>query len=147
MKLHDLKPAAGSTKTCKRVGRGVGSGHGKTSCKGHKGQKARSGGTKGAGFEGGQMPLQRRLPKRGFKNYPFSKEFAVVNLRDLSRIDDMDTITPDLMLERGIIKNIKDGVKVLSIGEIARPLTVRANAFSSTALDKINRAGGRAEVI
>lgn len=147
MKLHDLKPAAGSTKTCKRVGRGVGSGHGKTSCKGHKGQKARSGGTKGAGFEGGQMPLQRRLPKRGFKNYPFSKEFAVVNLRDLSRIDDMDTITPDLLLERGIIKNIKDGVKVLSIGEIARPLTVRANAFSSTALDKINRAGGRAEVI
>ncbi|MEK6672949.1 MAG: 50S ribosomal protein L15 [Nitrospirota bacterium] len=147
MKLHDLKPAAGSTKTCKRVGRGVGSGHGKTSCKGHKGQKARSGGTKGAGFEGGQMPLQRRLPKRGFKNYPFSKEFAVVNLRDLSRIDDMDTITPDLLLERGIIKNIKDGVKILSIGEIARPLTVRANAFSSTALDKINRAGGRAEVI
>ena len=147
MKLHDLKPAAGSTKTCKRVGRGVGSGHGKTSCKGHKGQKARSGGTKGAGFEGGQMPLQRRLPKRGFKNYPFSKEFAVVNLRDLSRIDDMDTITPDLLLERGIIKNIKDGVKILSIGEIARPLTVRANAFSSTALAKINRAGGRAEVI
>lgn len=147
MKLHDLKPAAGSTKQSKRVGRGVGSGHGKTSCKGHKGQKARSGGTKGAGFEGGQMPLQRRLPKRGFKNYPFSKEFAVVNLRDLSRIGDIDTITPDLLLERGIIKNIKDGVKILSLGEVARPLTVMANAFSSTAIDKINRAGGRAEVI
>lgn len=147
MKLHDLKPAAGSTKQSKRVGRGVGSGHGKTSCKGHKGQKARSGGTKGAGFEGGQMPMQRRLPKRGFKNYPFSKEFAVVNLRDLSRIGDIDTITPDLLLERGIIKNIKDGVKILSLGEVARPLTVMANAFSSTAIDKINRAGGRAEVI
>lgn len=147
MKLHDLKPAAGSTKQSKRVGRGVGSGHGKTSCKGHKGQKARSGGTKGAGFEGGQMPMQRRLPKRGFKNYPFSKEFAVVNLRDLSRIVDIDTITPDLLLERGIIKNIKDGVKILSLGEVARPLTVMANAFSSTAIDKINRAGGRAEVI
>lgn len=147
MKLHDLKPAAGSTKQSKRVGRGVGSGHGKTSCKGHKGQKARSGGTKGAGFEGGQMPMQRRLPKRGFKNYPFTKEFAVVNLRDLSRIGDIDTITPDLLLERGIIKNIKDGVKILSLGEVARPLTVMANAFSSTAIDKINRAGGRAEVI
>lgn len=147
MKLHDLKPAAGSTKQSKRVGRGVGSGHGKTSCKGHKGQKARSGGTKGAGFEGGQMPMQRRLPKRGFKNYPFSKEFAIVNLRDLSRIGDIDTITPDLLLERGIIKNIKDGVKILSLGEVARPLTVMANAFSSTAIDKINRAGGRAEVI
>lgn len=147
MKLHDLKPAAGSTKQSKRVGRGVGSGHGKTSCKGHKGQKARSGGTKGAGFEGGQMPMQRRLPKRGFKNYPFSKEFAVVNLRDLSRIGDIDTITPDLLLERGIIKDIKDGVKILSLGEVARPLTVMANAFSSTAIDKINRAGGRAEVI
>ncbi len=147
MKLHDLKPAAGSTKQPKRVGRGVGSGHGKTSCKGHKGQKARSGGTKGAGFEGGQMPMQRRLPKRGFKNYPFTKEFAVVNLRDLSRIGDIDTITPDLLLERGIIKNIKDGVKILSLGEVARPLTVMANAFSSTAIDKINRAGGRAEVI
>lgn len=147
MKLHDLKPAAGSTKQSKRVGRGVGSGHGKTSCKGHKGQKARSGGTKGAGFEGGQMPLQRRLPKRGFKNYPFSKELAVVNLRDLSRIGDIDTITPDLLLERGIIKNIKDGVKILSLGEVARPLTVMANAFSSTAIDKINKAGGRAEVI
>ncbi len=147
MKLHDLKPAAGSTKQSKRVGRGVGSGHGKTSCKGHKGQKARSGGTKGAGFEGGQMPMQRRLPKRGFKNYPFTKEFAVVNLRDLSRIGDIDTITPDLLLERGIIKKIKDGVKILSLGEVARPLTVMANAFSSTAIDKINRAGGRAEVI
>ena len=91
--------------------------------------------------------MQRRLPKRGFKNYPFTKEFAVVNLRDLSRIGDIDTITPDLLLERGIIKNIKDGVKILSLGEVARPLTVMANAFSSTAIDKINRAGGRAEVI
>lgn len=147
MRIKDLKPVEWSTKRCKRVGRGVGSGHGKTSCKGHKGQKARSGGGKGAGFEGGQMPLQRRLPKRGFKNYPFSKAYAIVNLKDLSKIDDVDTITPDVLLERGIIKNIKDGLKVLSTGEITRPITIRASAFSSTALNKIADAGGRAEVI
>jgi len=147
MRIEDLKPSEGSKKEKKRVGRGPGSGHGKTSCRGHKGQKARSGGAKGAGFEGGQMPLQRRLPKRGFKNYPFSKEYAVINLKDLSRIEDADTITPDLLLERGIIKDIKDGLKVLGDGEITRPVTIKAHAFSSAVLKKINAAGARAEVI
>lgn len=147
MRIEDLKPSEGSKKKKKRVGRGPGSGHGKTSCRGHKGQKARSGGAKGTGFEGGQMPLQRRLPKRGFKNYPFSKEYAIINLKDLSRIEDADTITPDLLLERGIIKDIKDGLKVLGDGEITRPVTIKAHAFSSAVLKKINAAGARAEVI
>ncbi|GAB4408685.1 MAG: 50S ribosomal protein L15 [Thermodesulfovibrionales bacterium] len=147
MRIEDLKPSEGSNKKNKRVGRGVGSGHGKTSCRGHKGQKARSGGAKGAGFEGGQMPLQRRLPKRGFKNYPFSKEYAIINLKDLSRVEDEDIITPDLLFERGIIKNIKDGLKVLGDGEIKRPITIKAHAFSSTVLKKIAAAGARAEVI
>lgn len=147
MKIEDLRPAENSKKKSKRVGRGVGSGHGKTSCKGHKGQKARSGGAKWAGFEGGQMPLQRRLPKRGFKNYPFSKTFAIVNLKDLSRIEDAAVLTPDLLLQRKIIKSVKDGVKVLGAGDLSRPVTVRANAFSSTSIVKIEKAGGRAEVI
>lgn len=149
MRIEDLKPAEGSRKDNRRVGRGVGSGLGKTSGKGHKGQKARSGGTKGkgAGFEGGQMPMQRRLPKRGFKNYPFSKEYAIMNLKDISRIDNLDVITPDVLYERGIVKDIKDGLKILGSGEIKRPVTVKANAFSSTALKKIAAAGGKAEVI
>ncbi|NOZ25621.1 MAG: 50S ribosomal protein L15 [Nitrospirae bacterium] len=147
MRIDELKPAAGSRKRSKRVGRGPGSGHGKTSCKGHKGQKARSGGTKGPGFEGGQMPLQRRLPKRGFSNHPFRKEFAITNLRVLSGIEGVDTITPELLMERGIIKDLKDGLKILGDGELSRPLTVRAHAFSSAAADKINASGGKAEVI
>lgn len=147
MRIEDLSPAKGSSRGNKRVGRGVGSGHGKTSGRGHKGQKARSGGTKSAGFEGGQMPLQRRLPKRGFRNYPFSKEYAIMNLKDLSRIEGMDVITPDVLYERGIVKDIKDGLKILGDGEITRPVTVKANAFSSTALKKIAAAGGKAEVI
>jgi len=142
-----LQPAEGSRKGNKRVGRGVGSGLGKTSGKGHKGQKARSGGTKGAGFEGGQMPLQRRIPKRGFTNYPFSKEYAIINLKDLSRIEDLNVITPEALYERGIVKDIKDGLKILGEGEITKPLTVKANAFSETALKKIAGAGGKAEVI
>src|SRR4030065_1338917 len=132
MKLHDLKPAAGSTKTCKRVGRGVGSGHGKTSCKGHKGQKARSGGTKGAGFEGGQMPLQRRIPKRGFTNI-FTKEYAIINLDTLEALKDDAVITPELLIEKGVIKKMKDGLKVLANGSIQRPVTIKANAFSTSA--------------
>ncbi len=147
MRIEELKPHEGSTKKRKRVGRGVGSGHGKTSCKGHKGQKARSGSGKGAGFEGGQMPLQRRIPKRGFKNYPFSKEYAIVNLKDISRIEGIDVITPEVLLQKGIIRKIKDGVKILSNGEITRPLTIKANIFSATALNKITVAGGKAEVI
>ncbi len=147
MKIDELKPADGSNKKTRRVGRGVGSGRGKTAGKGHKGQKARSGGSTGIGFEGGQMPMQRRLPKRGFRNVPFKQEFAIINLRDLSRIDDVDVITPDVLHERGIVKDIKDGLKILGDGELTRSITVKANAFSSSALKKIASAGGRTEVI
>ncbi len=146
MKIGDLKPTEGSKKRSKRVGRGIGSGHGKTSCKGHKGQKARSGGTKGPGFEGGQMPLQRRLPKRGFKNR-FKIEYEVINLKDISEIEDLDIITPETLIERGIIKGIKNGIKILGEGEIKRPFTIQADAFSASALAKISAAGGKAEVV
>ncbi len=144
--MEDLQPAAGSKRKDKRVGRGVGSGHGKTSCKGHKGQKARSGGTKGPAFEGGQMPLQRRLPKRGFTNH-FSVEFAIINLKDINTLKDMDIITPEALLEKGVIKNLKSGLKVLGEGEIQRPVTIKADAFSASALAKIAAAGGKAEVV
>jgi large subunit ribosomal protein L15 len=145
MKIEDLKPAEGSKKRQKRVGRGIGSGHGKTSCKGHKGQKARSGGPKGPGFEGGQMPLQRRLPKRGFKN-PFSVEYAIINLRDLNKIEGLEIITAEVLVEKGIIKDLKNGLKVLGEGEVQRPFTIKADAFSASALIKIAAAGGKAEV-
>jgi len=146
MRIEDIAPAEGSTKNKKRVGRGVGSGHGKTSCKGHKGQKARSGGTKGAGFEGGQMPLQRRIPKRGFTNI-FKKEFAIINLDTLDAMKDDAVITPELLIERGVIKKRKDGLKVLANGSIQRPVTIKANAFSTSAAAKIEAAGGKTEVI
>lgn len=146
MKIEDLKPAAGKSKKVKRVGRGIGSGHGKTSCKGHKGQKARSGGTKGPGFEGGQMPLQRRLPKRGFKNR-FVIDYAVINLKDLIKLEGLDTITPEILMEKGVVKDLKDGLKILGEGEIHRPLTIKADAFSASALSKINASGGKAELI
>jgi large subunit ribosomal protein L15 len=146
VKISDLRPADGSKKKRKRVGRGIGSGHGKTSCKGHKGQKARSGGTKGPGFEGGQMPLQRRLPKRGFKNI-FKIEFAIVNLKDINRIEGVDVITPDVLIEKGIVKDMKDGVKILGGGELQKPLTIKADAFSASASAKITAAGGRVEVL
>ena len=146
MKIEDIKPAEGSRKRSKRVGRGVGSGHGKTSCKGHKGQKARSGGTTGLGFEGGQMPLQRRLPKRGFKNR-FGIEYAVINLDRINSLKDMDVVTPEVLLEKRIIKDLKDGLKVLGGGKIERPVTVKATAFSSSAAEKIAAAGGKAEVL
>ncbi len=145
MKIHELKPASGSRKKPKRVGRGVGSGHGKTSCRGHKGQKSRSGGGKGAGFEGGQMPLQRRLPKRGFKNL-FSKEYVILNVSDIDRLG-LDTVSPEVLLERGVIKSLKDGLKILGDGELKRAVTVKANAFSNSAIKKIESAGGTAEVI
>ena len=142
--LSNLRPAKGSHRTRKRLGRGVGSGLGKTSGKGHKGQKARSGGVKGPGFEGGQMPLQRRLPKRGFTNI-FRKEYAVVNLRDLAAMS--GTITPEVMMKQGLVKNPKDGIKVLGVGELKSGITVRAHKFSKSAVDKIQAAGGKAEVI
>jgi large subunit ribosomal protein L15 len=146
MRPEELKPAKGATKKAKRVGRGVGSGFGKTSGKGHKGQKARSGGVKGAGFEGGQMPLQRRIPKRGFTNI-FRKEYSVVNLADLEKVAGSSPVTPETLMQNGLIKNLKAGVKVLGMGELKSKLTVRAHKFSKSALDKIQAAGGKAEVI
>ncbi len=145
MRLEELKPAPGARKKVKRIGRGVGSGHGKTATKGHKGQKARSGGTKGAGFEGGQMPLQRRLPKRGFTNI-FKKTYAEVDLRDLAEMT--GTVTPESMAELGLVKkrDVK-AVKVLGVGELKVAITVRAHKFSKSATDKIQAAGGKAEVI
>lgn len=145
MNIESLAPPPGSRKKRKRVGRGPGSGHGKTSCKGHKGQKARSGGGKGPGFEGGQMPLQRRIPKRGFTNI-FRKEYTTVNLKDLKSIK-ADVITPESLLEEGIIRGYKDGVKILGDGEVERPFVLRAHKFSKGARGKILSAGGKVEVI
>jgi large subunit ribosomal protein L15 len=146
MKIQDLTPAAGSTKKPKRIGRGMGSGHGKTATKGHKGQKARSGGTKGPSFEGGQTPLQRRLPKRGFKNYPFKKDYAILNLSDFDRLND-DIITPEILIKTRVVKDPKSGVKILGGGTLSRPITIQAHAFSASAIEKINAAGGKAEVL
>lgn len=146
MKLHELKPQVGEKKSRKRVGRGIGSGLGKTSGRGHKGQKARSGGSVRPGFEGGQNPLYVRLPKRGFKNI-FRKEFVEVNIEELNRFADDTIVTPELLLESGIIKKVKDGVKILGKGELEKKLEVRANRFSKSAVEKITAAGGKAEVI
>jgi ribosomal protein L15, bacterial/organelle len=146
LRLHDLKPAEGARKERKRVGRGIGSGLGKTSGRGHKGQKARSGGNIRPGFEGGQMPLTRRLPKRGFTNI-FKKEYAIVNLSLLDNFEDGTVVTPELLIEKGIIKKIKDGVKILGSGELNKKLTVKAHKFSKSAVDKIESVGGKAEVI
>lgn len=145
MKLSDLAPAPGSRKNRKRVGRGPGSGHGKTSCRGHKGQNSRSGGGTKAGFEGGQMPLQRRLPKRGFTNI-FRKEFVIVNVGMLNNLKETK-ITPDYLMEQGILKDIKNGVKILGNGEITKSLTVKAHAFSAAAKEKIEKAKGSIEVL
>lgn len=146
MRLNELSPAKGARKKEKRIGRGPGSGHGKTSTKGHKGQNARSGGPKGPGFEGGQMPLQRRMPKRGFTNI-FKKEYAILNLKDLSEFKGSDAVTPEVLLEKGVIRKLKDGVKILGEGDLKGPLTIKANKFSNSALKKIEAAGGKAEVI
>lgn len=146
MKLHELKPAAGSVKDPMRKGRGVGSGKGKTAGRGHKGQKARSGGGVRPGFEGGQMPLTRRLPKRGFTNI-FAKVYSIVNLKDLEVFEPDTTVTPELLMEYGIIKKLNDGVKVLGEGELTKKLTVQAHKFSKSAQEKIEALGGKAEVI
>jgi len=146
MRIEDIQPAEGSRKRRKRVGRGVGSGHGKTSCKGHKGQKARSGGPKGAGFEGGQMPLQRRVPKRGFTNN-FRVDYAIVNLDVIEKLKTEGTITPELLYSKGVIKNMKSGLKVLGNGNVQGPVTVKAMIFSASAAAKIEAAGGKAEVL
>ena len=145
MKLHDLKPAVGATTAPKRLGRGTGSGLGKTSGKGHKGAKARSGGGKRPGFEGGQMPLTMRLPKRGFTN-KWRVEYATVNVERLNIFEDGATVTPVELVESGILKNVQDGVKILGNGEITKKLTVKATKFTESAKEKVEAAGGKVEV-
>ena len=147
MKLHELSPAAGSTKERKRIGRGAGSGQGKTAGKGHKGQKARAGRGMRPGFEGGQMPLQRRVPKRGFNNI-FRTEMAIVNVAALeANYEAGAVVTIDSLIEKGLVKKVLDGVKVLGYGELSKALTVQANAISESAKQKIEAAGGKTEVI
>ena len=146
MKLHELAPAAGSKKTRTRRGRGPGSGLGKTAGRGQKGQNSRSGGGVRSGFEGGQMPLYRRLPKRGFKNV-FAKEYAEVNISQLNRFEDGATVDPVALIEMGILKNVRDGIRILGNGTLEKKLTVIANGFTKTAEEKIVAAGGKVEVI
>ena len=147
MKLHELSPAEGSVKEGFRKGRGAGSGNGKTAGKGHKGQNARSGGGVRPGFEGGQLPLYRKLPKRGFNNYRFAKKYAVVNVELLNKFADGDIVDFAALLNAGIIKNVFDGVKVLGEGEITKKLTVKAAVFSASAKEKIEAVGGKTEVV
>ena len=147
MKLHTLSPAEGSTQERFRKGRGAGSGNGKTAGKGHKGQNARSGGGVRPGFEGGQLPLYRRLSKRGFNNYNFRTVYATVNVGDLERFEEGTTVTKELLIEVGLITKELDGVKILGNGELTKKLTVKANKFSSTAKTKIENVGGTTEVI
>ncbi len=146
MRLDELKPAAGSTFTVKRVGRGIGSGTGKTSGKGHKGQNARSGGGVRPGFEGGQMPIYRRLPKRGFKNI-FAKQYVTINIEALEAFEDGTEVTEALLLEKGIVKKTLDGVKILGRGELTKKLTVKVTKYTESAKEKIEKAGGKAEVM
>ena len=146
MDLSSLPCSYGKKRKTKRVGRGPGSGHGKTSCRGHKGQKARSGGNVRKGFEGGQMPLQRRLPKRGFTNI-FRKEYAIINLNDLEDLKDKNEVTPEILLQERKIRKIKSGLKVLGEGSLSKPLTIHAHKFSQSAVKKIEEAGGRAVVL
>ncbi len=146
MKLHELRPAAGSTKNRKRVGRGTGSGLGTTAGRGMNGQNSRSGGGVRPGFEGGQMPLFRRLPKRGFKNFT-RKNWTIVNVETLNKFEDGTEITPEMLLEAGVLSKIEYGVKILGDGELTKKLTVKANKFTQSAINKIEAAGGKAEVI
>ena len=146
MKLHELKPAKGSTTSAKRVGRGSGSGLGKTSGRGHKGQLSRSGGGTRIGFEGGQMPLTRRVPKKGFTNI-FSKEYGTINVASLNAFEDGAVIDLQVLLETGMVKKAPDGLKVLGDGELTKKLTVKATKFTGTAKEKIEALGGKAEVI
>ncbi|MCL6476852.1 MAG: 50S ribosomal protein L15 [Peptococcaceae bacterium] len=147
VQLNELRPNPGARKKPARKGQGIGSGNGKTAGRGHKGQKARSGGGVRPGFEGGQMPLQRRMPKRGFTNAPFKKHMEAVNLDSLNRFEAGTVVTPETLLESRIIKKIGDGVKILGGGELTRALTVKAHAFSKSAAEKIAASGGKAEVI
>lgn len=146
MKLHELSPAAGSKKNAKRIGRGHGSGQGKTAGKGHKGQKARAGRGMRPGFEGGQMPLQRRVPKRGFNNI-FAKDIVAINVGSLNKFDDGAVVDKQALLNAGLVKNSFDGIKILGNGNLTKKLEVKVNAFSASAKEKIEAAGGKAEVI
>lgn len=146
MKLHDMKPADGARKKRKRVGRGTGSGHGKTSGRGHDGQNSRSGGGVRLGFEGGQIPLFQRLPKRGFTNIN-RKEYAIVNLDTLNRFDAGTEVTPELLLESGIVSKAKSGIKILGNGTLDKKITVKAHKFSASAKEAIEKAGGQTEVV
>ena len=148
MKLHELQPAAGSKKARTRVGRGLGSGLGKTSGRGQKGQNSRSGGGVRSGFEGGQMPLYRRLPKRGFNNSVFARQYAEVNVEQLNRFEDGATVDSVALIEAGILKNVRDGIRILGNGTLeTKNLTVIANGFTKSAEEKITAAGGKVEVI
>ena len=146
MKLFELSPADGSVKDVKRIGRGHGSGNGKTSGKGHKGQNARSGGGVRPGFEGGQMPMTRRIPKRGFNNI-FATKYSTVNVSDLDKFVDGTVVDAELLAASGLVKNTANGVKILGNGELTKNLTVKASAFSASAKEKIEKAGGKAEVM
>ncbi len=147
MKLHELRPNKGAVKNRKRLGRGTATGQGKTAGRGQDGQNSRSGGGVRPGFEGGQMPLYRRIPKRGFSNYPFKKEWTIINIEDLNRFEEGTTITPELLKETGMIKKINDGLKILGDGQLEKKLTIKAHKFSQSAIEKIEAAGGKAEVI
>ena len=147
MKLHELSPAEGSVKEGFRKGRGAGSGNGKTAGKGHKGQNARSGGGVRPGFEGGQLPLYRKLPKRGFNNSRFGKAYAVVNVKSLNKFNDGDVVDCAALLTAGIINTVVDGVKILGEGELTKKLTVKAAVFSASAKEKIEAVGGKTEVV
>ena len=147
MELNELKYTAGSNKNRKRVGRGIGSGNGKTSGRGQKGQNSRSGGGVRVGFEGGQNPLVFRIAKKGFNNYEFATKYAIINISDLEKFEDGVEVTPELLKEMGIVKDMKDGLKVLGNGELTKKLTVSANKFSKIAKEKIENAGGKAKVI
>ena len=147
MKLHELSPAEGSVKENYRKGRGAGSGNGKTAGKGHKGQNARSGGGVRPGFEGGQLPLYRKLPKRGFNNYRFGKKYAIINVQSLNKFNDGEVVDAAALLSARMIDNVFDGVKVLGEGDIAKKLTVKATIFSASAKEKIEAAGGKTEVV
>ena len=146
MKIHELTPAPDSNKAVKRVGRGHGSGNGKTAGKGHKGQNARSGGGVRIGFEGGQMPLVRRIPKRGFNNI-FATKYAIINVSDLNKFTDGTVVDTELLVAAGLVKKVNDGVKVLGNGDLTAKVTVKAAEFSKSAIEKIEKAGGKAEVM
>ena len=146
MKIHELSPAKGAKKSRKRVARGPGSGHGKTACRGHKGQKSRSGGGSRPGFEGGQMPLHRRLPKRGFNNR-FRKEYSIINIKDLGMFEANSSVNEMDILKAGLVSNIRDGIKLLGEGEISYPVEIKVQKASRTAKEKIEAAGGKIEML